>query len=159
VAVAVASLVLAGGALGWLLQRSYFSGRYADSAPLPFATAPPDEVRLLYEWVPTVSDSHIGVAGFGWEYRLFGEDLSNTVEYVGRRGAHGAFFDAATCREWRDLLNRGEYDYVVISADSATDAVPPQTGWTRGDPAASEVARAGTASVFRVATLFDVEGC
>jgi len=157
---AAAALVAVGlVALGSVVQTRYLSARYAPGSDRPFASAPPEEVETLFRWVAGTTQARVGVAGFGFEYPLLGEDLSNRVEYVGRRGPHGAFDDATTCREWRTLVNDGRYDYVVVSIDGKGDPLPPQLDWTRGDPSATEVRDAPGAGVFRIDGALDPDAC
>jgi hypothetical protein len=152
-------LGVAAGA-GWLVQRSYLSSRYADVAhDLPYASAPRPELVALYGWVRHVSDARIALAGLGISYPLFGADLSNHVQYVGHKGPHGAFDRVGSCREWRQLLNAGRYDFVVVSANARGARAPVEARWTRSDPAAEVVLEVGTASVFRVAGTFGTNGC
>ncbi len=152
-------LVIGAGA-GWVVQHSYLSDRYSDVAhDLPYASAPRAELVALYGWVRHVSDARIALGGLGISYPLFGADLSNHVQYIGHKGPHGAFDRVSTCREWRQLLNEGDYDYVVVSANTRAAKEPVEAEWTRSDPAAAVVLRVGTASVFRVSGTFDADGC
>jgi hypothetical protein len=142
------------------VQHSYLSSRYADVAhDLPYASAPRADLAALYGWVRHVSDARIALAGLAISYPLFGADLSNHVQYVGHKGPHGAFDRVGTCREWRQLLNAGNYDYVVVSANTGGARAPVEAGWTRSDPAAQVVLDVGTASVFRVSGAFAPSGC
>jgi len=152
-------LGVAAGA-GWGVQRSYLSARYADVAHhLPYASAPRQELVALYAWVRHVSHSRIALAGLGISYPLLGADLSNRVQYVGHRGPHGAFDRVQTCLEWRQLLNGGHYDFVVVSANARGASQPVEAQWTRSDPAAQLVLHVRTASVFRVTGAFATDGC
>jgi hypothetical protein len=159
---------------GWAVERSYLQRRYSNAARnLPYGSAPRTELVALYRWVSNVSDARIALNGLGISYPFFGEDLSNTVDYIGHRGAHGDFDEVRDCSEWRRLLNEGDYDYVVISPDAFTgskrdmqprvgrnDPEPVTAAWTRSDPAAAvQEVRAGKASVFHVVGKFDETGC
>jgi len=147
-------------AIGWAAQHSYLDRRYSNAARNPpYGSAPQPELVAIEKWVRHVSDKRIALNGLGISYPLFGRDLSNTVDYVARRGPHGDFDEATTCREWRQLLNNGNYDYVVISPDSRDDPEPPTAAWTRSDPAAVPVLHEGKASVFRVQDRFDPTKC
>jgi hypothetical protein len=153
------TLAVAAGA-GWVVQRTYLSARYADVAHhVPYASAPRPELVALYRWVRHVSHARIALAGLGISYPLLGADLSNHVQYVGHKGPHGAFDRAPSCREWRQLLNAGNYDFVVVSANMRGNTEPPEARWTRSDPAAKLVLQVGTASVFRVSGTFGTDGC
>lgn len=124
-----ALLVAAGVALlGFPVQRAYFRDRYQLEP---------------YSWARTVRDTRIGFAGFEQHYPLYGDDLSNTVQYVGRRGPNSDFDHIGSCTEWRRALRAGRYDYVVVlptpSYTSYTPLPERQLTWTREDPAASVV--------------------
>jgi hypothetical protein len=64
-----------------------------------------------------------------------------------------------TCREWRQLLNDGHYDFVVVSGNERGASQPVEARWTRSDPAAQLVLHVRTASVFRVTGAFATDGC
>jgi hypothetical protein len=160
VAFGCALLLGIGAGAGWLVQHSYLSSRYADVAhDLPYASAPRPELVALYGWVRHVSDARIALSGLGISYPLFGADLSNHVQYVGHKGPHGAFDRVRSCREWRDLLNAGHYDFVVVSANTRGASEPVEARWTRSDPAAEVVLDVGNASVFRVSGTFAAARC
>jgi hypothetical protein len=160
VALGCAFVLAIGAGAGWLVQRSYLSSRYADVAhDVPYASAPRPELVALYGWVRHVSDARIALVGLAISYPLFGADLSNHVQYIGHKGPHGAFDRVGSCREWRQLLNAGNYDFVVVSGNARGARVPVEARWTRSDPAAEVVLEVGTASVFRVSGTFDSGGC
>ncbi len=154
-------LVVAAIGAGYLVERSYVNNRYGDVADnLPYGSAPRDELVAIDNWIHGVSNARIALNGPGVSYDLFGDDLSNHVQYVAHRGPHGAFDEVTTCAEWRQLLNDGHYDYVVISPDSKNEPAPPTAAWTRSDRAAAEqIVHSGKASVFRVKGPFDPSTC
>jgi hypothetical protein len=153
-------LALVAATAGWAVERSYLTHRYANAArDVPYASAPRTELAALYGWVRHVSHVRIALAGLGISYPLFGSDLSNEVQYIGRRGPHGEFGSVKTCEEWRRLLTAGNYDFVVISGNSSKAREPAEARWTRSDPAATLVVRAATASVYRVTGTFDPNRC
>jgi hypothetical protein len=155
---ATALVVVLVGA-GFALQRRYLDNRYQDVSALPFASAPRGTVRLLYQLAPTLDHQRVGVAGFGFQYALFGPMLDNDVRYVGRRGPHGEFDSAANCREWRQLVNEGRYDYLVLSPDTNGGHEPRELAWTRHDPAAELVEHDAPATVFRIRGPLDPNAC
>ncbi|HEY5172844.1 MAG TPA: hypothetical protein VIK54_14035 [Acidimicrobiia bacterium] len=154
-------LALGAATAGWAVQRSYLTHRYANvNHDLPYASAPRAELAALYGWVRNVSHARIALAGLGISYPLVGADLSNEVQYIGHRGPHGEFSNVKSCPEWRRLLTKGRYDFVVISANNNKAGEPAEASWTRSDTAAATlVVRAGTASVYRVTGEFDPNGC
>jgi hypothetical protein len=158
---AIASVsVLVVAMAGWAAQHVYFDRRYTNIAHnIPYGSAPKAELTAIYKWVHGVHDARIALNGLGTSYPLFGVDDSNRVQYVAHRGPHGAFDEVSTCAEWRQLLNDGKYDYVVISPDSRNQPEPKTAAWTRTDPAAVPVLHTGKASVFRVDGPFDPATC
>lgn len=129
VVTAAALLAVVGvGLLGFPVQRAYFRDRYQLEP---------------YSWARTVRDTRIGFAGFEEHYPLYGDDLSNVVQYVGRRGPHSDFDHIGSCAEWRQALRAGRYAYAVVlptpSYTSYTPLPERQVTWTREDPAASVV--------------------
>jgi len=152
---AVAALALAGG---WAIQQAYMRDRYVDLYP----------AANIYNWARETSDARIATVGLFLQYPLYGEDLSNTVQYVGRHGAHGAFAPIEDCGEWRRTLNDGRYRYVVTAPagfpDKLNPGEAPEARWTRSDPAATELTRDvrpgfGEAILFRLNGPLDPPGC
>jgi hypothetical protein len=160
----VARPVLAGGVLaalavgaaaGYVIQRDYLEGRYAEPT---FAAA---GLNASFEWARDIEGSRIGVT-LSRQYPFFGTDLSNEVRFVGVERANGGFVRASGCREWREALNEGDYDYVVTSLDR-TGAVgprfPAEAAWTAGAPGVAEVLRRAPTVVFRLRGPLDPRGC
>ena len=132
---AVLAGLLAGA--GWRLERTWNDHRYDSAGP-------------VYAWAARVHGARIALAGSYLQYLLYGEDLSNRVQYVGRPGPHGAYSEILDCREWREALLDGRYDYVVTVPVTAGAPEPVQAGWTRTDPAAKQVLGAAGQAVFRI---------
>ena len=97
---------------GFGLQHVYLRGRYT-------RTGPP-----LAPWARDVKDQRIAIVGpyAILQYPLYGKNLSNYVQYVGKKGPHGAFDPIRECAAWRRSLNAGRYSYVVTARD--TGSVP-----------------------------------
>ena len=91
--------------VGYPLQQSYLDHRYTATLPLP----------KIYSWARDQQHQRIAVFGTQMQYPLYGNDLSNYVQYVGAHGPHGQFGLIPTCQQWRAALNAGHYDYVVIA--------------------------------------------
>ncbi|UJA21002.1 hypothetical protein HJD18_12805 [Thermoleophilia bacterium SCSIO 60948] len=148
--------VLAGGLI---VQRHYAERRYNDLSPqLNIAEA----VR----WGSALSDSSVAVAGIRGvfnQYPFYGSDLSNHVRWLGEPGPDGALLRIATCEDWREALNDGEFEYVVTMYDpfqppeQLTDT--KEAAWTRTDPAVSEVLSDGAVNVFRIDDELDPGAC
>jgi len=144
--VTVVALVIA----GFAVQDAYLDRRYLDTSPAP----------KQYAWARDVSDARIAIVGNFLQYPFYGNDLSNHVEYVGRRGANGAFSEFEHCEGWRRALNRGDYDYVVVApAPEVETEAPPALAWTETDPATSVVVRDGSAALFRIEGTLDPQRC
>jgi hypothetical protein len=155
---ALAGVAVLGLAAGWVVQRAYMKDRYVDLYP----------AANIYNWARETSDARIATVGLFLQYPLYGEDLSNTVQYVGRRGPHGAFSVIDDCAEWRRTLNDGRYRYVVTAPAGFPDKLDPgeapEARWTRSDPAATELLRDarlgyGEAILFRLDGPLDPAGC
>jgi hypothetical protein len=138
------ALILVLGA-GWLVQRDYLRDRYAEGS---------------FAWAQPLRDARIALAGSTRQYQLYGRDLSNRVEYVGRRLADGGYGLVRSCRDWRRALNGGRYDYVVAAAGDflggVSQELPREVAWTGADPAASPLLTRGELTVFRLRDRLDL---
>jgi hypothetical protein len=153
------------------VQHPYLDNRYLDTPPTP----------ELYEWARDVREQRIGVAAdlLFLQYPFYGNDLSNHVQYITQRQAHGAVRPIFRCADWRRALNAGRYSYVVtgsglLSSPQATGkSQGPYALWTVTDPAArlirrevSNVDESGRLrfgfvgySLFRIDGPLDPKGC
>jgi hypothetical protein len=89
-----------------------------------------------------VHDARIAIVGTFLQYPLAGKDSSNFVQYLAQRNDNGSSAPIKQCSDWRRALNRGKYDFVVVTTSSfpfPTKVPTPQVGWTARDPAASLV--------------------
>jgi hypothetical protein len=149
-AVVIGLFVVIGG-LG--VHGFYLRNRY-DS------TGPP-----LAPWARGVRHQRIAIVGpFAvLQYQLYGKDLSNYVQYIGKSRSDGSFNSVRDCITWRRNLNSGRYSYVFILDD--TKPLPIEAAWTRSDPAATLVpspdGRFPKSSVylFRINGHLDSAGC
>ena len=124
--VATVALVLA-VAVGYPVQRHYLENRYEN----PSFTAP--GLNAAFAWARDVSDSRIATTSTR-QYPLFGTDLSNQVEYLGTEQPHGGFESPTTCRQYLQLLDQGNYDYVIATRDREEQGkppYPPSAKWTK----------------------------
>lgn len=158
---AAVAVALAVG-LGWVRSDAYLDERYRA------ATAPPDfpaGVGAALAWFneERPSDARIAVVGGrpGFkQYVFYGDDLSNHVQYVADPGPNGAFVPITSCERWRQALNDGDYDYVVIGPDQRTQSEPPiEAEWTRADGGAKELVAADDTFVFGLTGELDPAGC
>jgi hypothetical protein len=148
-------LVVALGVLvGYPVQRHYLHDRYRD----PSFTTP--GLDAAFAWAQGVSGARIATTSTR-QYPLFGTDLSNRVAYVGIKRPHGGFEEAQNCRQFRHLINEGDYDYVVATRDRiepGKPAYPPQAKWTEG-PNAEVVLKKKPTVVFRITGPLDPKSC
>ncbi len=149
---AAAILVCAG--VGWPRTEDYLDDRYrTDDAPEYFR-----ELGLvpLYRWASDQQDRRIATSGI-MQYGLYGEDLSNHVQFLGEVGSDDSFREITNCRDWRIALNDGDYDY-VIAMPRYGGTRELQARWTRG-PSAEPVLHSGPITVFRLAGTLDPADC
>lgn len=163
---AVASLLAIVLAAGYPAQRHYFDNRYqADLAPPldnPGFRAS-NQWRLIQTWARDQRGMKIGIVGtpaaYG-QYVFYGEDLSNEVRYLGEPQPHGGLTQIESCRRWRERIDRGRFDAVVITPEDPGSPFPPaQIGWTATDAAAVPVLRVNPAGVFLLAGPLNPVAC
>ena len=151
--VGLAAVVLA-VAIGYPVQRHYLKNRYAD----PTFAAP--GLNAVFAAARSVSGERIATTSTR-QYPLYGTDLSNQVEFVGRHEPDGGFVAPSSCREWRRLIDEGEYEYVIASRDRIEPGLPPYPAsarWTEG-PNAHVILREPPTIVFRLTGPLDPSGC
>ncbi len=149
-----ASLVALVIAIGYPVQRHYLESRYSD----PTFTTP--GLNAAFAWADGISDSRIATTSTR-QYPLFGTDLSNHVQFVGRERPHGGFEAPATCRTWREALNKGNYDYAITTRDRLEPGkppFPPQARWTEG-PGAKPILRKPPTVIFQLTDRLDPSAC
>jgi hypothetical protein len=154
IAAIVAGAVVLGVIVGYPVQRHYLHDRYRD----PSFTTP--GLDAAFAWAQGVSGARIATTSTR-QYPLFGTDLSNRVAYIGIKRPHGGFEEAQNCRQFRRLINEGDYDYVVASRDrieAGKPAFPPQAKWTEG-PNAEVVLKKKPTVVFRITGPLDPKTC
>jgi hypothetical protein len=147
-------LFLVAAAVGYPVQRSYLRDRYAD----PTFTTP--GLDAAFKWARGIGGARIGTTTTR-QYPLFGTDLSNTVRFIGEDRPHGGFVAPADCRSWRRTLDRGGYDYVVVSRDRIEAGKPPYpaaAAWTEGAQAHVVLHKPPTI-VFKLTGWLDPSAC
>ncbi|MBS1863572.1 MAG: hypothetical protein JSS68_17895 [Actinobacteria bacterium] len=140
--------------VGYPVERHYLRDRYRD----PSFTTP--GLDAAFAWARDVSGARIGTTSTR-QYPLFGTDLSNRVAYIGVPRPHGGFEAAQNCRQFRRLVDEGNYDYVVASRDRiepGKPAYPPQAKWLAG-PDTEVVLKKKPTVVFRIKRPLDPTGC
>lgn len=139
------AVVVGVAAMVWVLT-TYDTRRYRElDASGPFGA-------------PTIgaTDARIAVVGVRLQYALYGEDLSNHVQYLGDERPDGSFVPIEDCRRWREAVNAGEYDFVVMALDDLALEHPDVRRWAR-DPSLREVE--GSPGVLEVVGALDPTSC
>jgi hypothetical protein len=113
---------------GYFLQSFYLTHRYTTGPQAP-----------IYRWADTVHHARIGVSGLILNYPLYGNDLGNSVEFVGDRSSRDYYAAPPNCVAWRQAIDAGHFDYIVVSGSEAGDSAD---GWTRTDKSAHLLAAA-----------------
>jgi hypothetical protein len=170
---AVALLLLA-VVLGRAQQVQYADQHYVNPDPFLGEGGP----KEAYVFTQKLHHQRIGIIGssqiiFG-QYGFYGNDATNHVEYLGVHGPHGSNRLPTSCEQLRALINRGDYDYLVLSQYTQdtgpyNSGVPnpyqfPVYAWVKGDPAAKLVVTDPKASpqpdyVFKVERELDPSAC
>jgi hypothetical protein len=174
VAGGAAAILLLAVVLGRAQQVQYADQHYVN--PLPFLGE--GGPREAYEFTQKLHDKKIGIVGsseiiFG-QYGFYGNDATNTVEFIGEKGPHGANRLATSCPQLRRLIDEGEYEYVVMSQYSQ-DIGPynaelrnpyqfPIYAWVKSDPGMKQlIAEPGIVPepdyVFKVIGKLDPGAC
>jgi hypothetical protein len=142
--------VLAACVIGYPAQRVFARDRYRDTG---------ERLQPAYSWARQMRSARVAITGIFTQFPLYGPDLSNRVQYVGHHGPHSAFSVITTCREWREAVNRGRFQFVVTAPGIAADPIPPATAWTKEDRAAHQVVDTGGVAVFALSGPLDPNAC
>ena len=151
--------VIASGAL-WANADDYLRGRYSRD----YFSFQPDGVAT---WAKPLSGKRIAVVGSSGaftQYTLYGDDLDNYVQYLGREAPGGDFRAVADCESFVRILNRGDFDYLVttptLDLNRPTVLSPaPERVWVLRNDGAEEIRQRGLSSVFRIDGDISSEGC
>lgn len=151
---AVTTVLLLVVLIGYGVQNRYFDNRYRSPE---FTTAGLSEA---FVWARGIEGESIGTNA-SRQYPLFGTFLENKVQYLGVEGPHGGFVKAANCRQFRDLVTRGDYRYIVLSLDRdrSDREFPREKAWIQGDPNARELFRIPPAVVYELDGPLDPAAC
>ena len=128
--------MLATIAIGYPIQRHYLESRY--KAPT-FATP---GLNAAFAWSRNISDARIATTSTR-QYPLFGTDLSNEVQYLGIEKPRGGFDAPTSCRQYLQLLNEGNFNYVIATKDRLEPGKPPYP------PLARWLERAGATTILK----------
>src|SRR4051794_21016536 len=154
-AVAVTATVVAAGYVG---ERHYLEHRYENTGQV-------QDLASALRWSRDIRDARIavgGIRGVFTQYPFYGTDLSNDVQWLGKRGPHDAYNRIPGCRQWREAINAGGFTHVVTTFDPylpGTARSSPEGRWTGSDPNAHVVVRDGPVRVFELRGPLDPAGC
>lgn len=140
-------VIVAGG--GWAVAERYQDGRYA-TGEFAFARG--------------IHHARFATGGFYETYPFYGDDLSNRVREIGRRGPHGEFGPVRACGAWRAALAADRAGWVAVASREqrlfGRGGAPRAATWTRTIPGATLVlARPDGARVYRLVRLPAASGC
>ena len=152
-------------ALGDTQREEYLEDRYEASIAPPLTTG----FRSTPEWKPIqqfgkdTTDSRIGVVGragaFG-QYFFYGDDLSNHVQYLGQELRRGTYRQITACKLLREVINDGDYDYVVVTPRlRREEQKPPESLWVGADRAARPIVKSDPARIFALDGELDPATC
>jgi len=139
VAAVAGAILLLAVVLGRAQEVQYYDHHYQRTTPFLQEGGPQDAFAFANE----LHDKRIGLAGSGeiffGQYGFYGKGVDNYVQYIGVEGPNGTYRLANTCRQFRRLINEGDYDYLITS--KATQDSPeadyyyPVYAWVKSDPA------------------------
>ena len=151
--------------LGDTQRKEYLDQRY-DARVAPVLTT---GFRSTAQWKPIqqfgkdTTDKRIAVVGrasaFG-QYFFYGDDLSNHVQYLGRQFRRGTFRQISSCKVLREVINQGDYDYVVVTPRIRREQQkPPESLWVGADDATRPIVKSDPARIFAVSGELDPRTC
>jgi hypothetical protein len=167
VAITGAAILLLAVVLGRAQEVQYYEHHYTNTLPFLQDGGP----QKAYTFAHNQSGKRIGIAGSGeiffGQYGFYGRNLDNYVQYIGVEGPQGEYRLPTSCRQFRRLINEGDYDYLIISRYTQDAADSPYWypiyAWVKTDPALEQLIEDDvtpqTAFVFRVDGELDPDGC
>jgi len=143
VAAAAAGVLLLAVVLGRAQEVQYYDQHYTRTLPFLQDGGP----RKAYAFAHSRHGARIGIAGSGeiffGQYGFYGANLDNYVQYIGVKGAKGAYRLATSCRQFRRLINEGEYNFLIVSQYTQDSPEAeywyPIYAWLKTDPALETV--------------------
>lgn len=150
----VGALVVLAVAVGYPTQRHYLAARYEG----PTFTTP--GLNAAFAWSRDVNDARIATTSTR-QYPLFGTDLSNHVQYLGIHRPHGGFEAPTTCRQYLQLLNESDYDYVIATKDRLEQGKSPYPSLAKwlDDAGAKVILRQPPTVVFKLNGRLGLSAC
>jgi hypothetical protein len=168
VALAGVSILLLAIVLGRAQEVQYYKHHYTRTTPFLQEGGPQDAFAFAHNQ----HDKRIGIAGSGeiffGQYGFYGKNLDNYVQYIGVEGDNGTYRLGTSCRQFRRLINEGDYDYLVLSQYTQDSADSPYWypiyAWVKSDPALEAVVEEPDITpqpdyVFKVDGKLDPAGC
>ncbi len=168
VAGGVAAIILLAVVLGRAQEVQYAKHHYTRTTLFLQDGGP----QRAYEFAHNQHDKRIGIAGSGeiffGQYGFYGADLSNHVQYIGVPGPNGTYRLATDCATFRERINAGDYDYLILSRFTADSLDSPYWyriyHWSRSDPGLEEILAEPDITpqpdyVFKVNGELDPAGC
>jgi hypothetical protein len=143
VALAAAGVLLLAVVLGRAQEVQYYNQHYTRTTPFLQDGGP----RKAYTFARERHGARIGIAGSGeiffGQYGFYGANLDNYVQYIGVKGPDGAYRLATSCHRFRQAINEGNYDFLIISKftqdSSEAEYWYPIYAWLKNDPALETV--------------------
>lgn len=169
VAGAAGAILLLAVVLGRAQEVQYYKHHYTRTTLFLQDGGPQD----AFAFVHNRHGKRIGIAGSGeiffGQYGFYGANLDNYVQYIGVEGPKNGTYRLPTgCRQFRGLINAGDYDYLVVSQYTQDSADSPYWypiyAWIKSDPALEPVVEELEITpqpdfVFRVRGELDPAGC
>ena len=137
----VALCALLVGALLFIgAERSYLQHRYKTGTQIAVndRLLEGDVAPVADRWAQGLHDARVAIVNSFLQYPFYGEDLSNYVQYLAMRSSNGISEPFRSCHAWRQAINDGRYQYVVVATPGfplSNTQSAPQELWTRSDPA------------------------
>jgi hypothetical protein len=139
VAACAGVILLLAVTLGRAQEVQYYKQHYTRTTPFLQDGGP----QQAYTFAHNRHGARIGIAGSGeiffGQYGFYGINLDNYVQYIGVEGPNGEYRLATSCRQFRRLINEGDYDFLITSRatqDSPdADYYYPVYAWLKTDPA------------------------
>ena len=159
-ALTVGAAVLAGVGVLWAFTGEYLNNRYSRD----YFSFQPDGVAV---WAKEKSGKRVGVVGSSGaftQYTLYGDDLGNYVQYLGREAPGGDFRRINTCAALLRAIDRGRYDFLVTTPTLDLNkptvlSSSPERVWLLRAAGATEVQQRGLTSIFRIDGRLAGSGC
>lgn len=136
---------------GHFVQRQYLRERFVESNLTTHLQ--------VDRWASTVDGARIATSGITLTYPLYGRELTNRVEYLGRDGGDGSFTSYPSCTAFLDAVAAGDFDYVVVGTFKSGLETAPEREWAAADTNLQPIVQDGDVVVFEVRGEVDGASC